>query len=809
MRISLEWLKEYTEVPCQADELASRLAEQGFEVESMIRLGADFSGVVTAKIIALDPHPEADDLQIVKAEAGKAIHTIVTGAKNVAVGNMVPLALPGAKLGTVEIQEQKLRGVNSAGMLCSSVELGLGEDASGILILPADLQSGVDLKQALHLAADDVLEVAILQRADCLGYIHMAKEAAAALRTKWTEPDTTVAEQGGDAAAALKVTVEAPELCSRYAARLITDVQLKPSPWWMMRRLLAAGIRPINNLVDITNYVMLEMNQPLHAFDYDSLRQGRVVVRRARQGEMLVTLDGVSRQLDPEMLVIADAEVPIGIAGVMGGESSEITASTKNVFLESACFDGVSNRKTGISLGLRSEAGLRFGKGVDAGGVVKAMNRAAHLIEQLGVGKVARGHVDIYQELPVAKEILVRPQRVNHLLGTTIPVEVMIDCLERLPFKVEAVEAAEASEAAEAADQALKVTVPTFRGDISQEADLIEEIARIYGYDNIPATVPASFTKGRLSDYKAREQKLRTALSGLGLNEVYSWSMTDPAAFDRLGLPEDHHWRNAPTILNPMSTEQSIMRTSLLPGMLEVASYNARRRQPDLRLFEIGRIFGSLPAGGQELPQEDDVLGLITCGRNLPLNWSNAGVAADFSEMKGIIEALLKQSGVEEVVFEPAELPAMHPGRTARMLAGKVELGFFGEIHPEVCRQYDLPETYFAQINLNKLFASGTEIKYRPLPKFPDVERDLALLIPESVPAARVTECILRAGGDLLEQFRLFDVYQGAQIADGWRSLAYSLSFRHPERTLTDADVTKMMDAILDAAATEIGARRR
>ncbi|MGI5853250.1 MAG: phenylalanine--tRNA ligase subunit beta [Bacillota bacterium] len=803
MRISLEWLKEYVEVPCQADELASRLAEQGFEVEAMTRLDANFSGVIAAKIIALDPHPEADDLQVARVEvgAGKAYLTVVTSAKNIAIGNVVPLALPGARLGTMEIGEQKLRGVNSTGMFCSSVELGLGEDASGILILPGDLEIGADLKQALHLTADDVLEVAILQRADCLGYIHMAKEVAAALRTKWTEPDTSVAEQGGDATAALKVTVEAPDLCPRYAARLITDVQLRPSPWWMTRRLLAAGIRPINNLVDITNYVMLEMNQPLHAFDYDSLRQGRVVVRRARQGETLVTLDGVTRQLNPDMLVIADAEVPIGIAGVMGGESSEITSATKNVLLESACFDSLSNRKTGISLGLRSEAGLRFGKGIDPNGVVKAMNRAAHLIEQLGVGKVARGYVDIYRELPAEKEIVVRPQRVNKLLGTKIPVAAMIDCLERLPFKLERQGADEES--------AIKVTVPTFRGDITQEADLIEEIARIYGYDNIPVSFPASFAMGRLSESKEREQTMRSIMSGLGLNEIYSWSMIDPAVFDRLGLPEDHRWRNAPKIMNPMSTEQSIMRPSLLPGMLEVASYNARRRQQDLRLFEIGRVFGPLPSGGQELPEEDTVLGMIACGRSLPANWRNAGFAADFFEMKGIIEALLRQSGVREVTFEPVELPAMHPGRTARILAGVVELGYFGEIHPEICSRYDLPATYFAQLNLKRLFDASKGITYQPLPKFPDVERDIALLVPESVPASRVTECVLKAGGELLEKISLFDVYQGEQIASGWRSLAYSLSFRHPERTLTDADVSKLMEAILDAAATEVGARRR
>ena len=324
-------------------------------------------------------------------------------------------------------------------------------------------------------------------------------------------------------------------------------------------------------------------------------------------------------------------------------------------------------------------------------------------------------------------------------------------------------------------------------GQVTQKQ--IEEIARIYGYDNIPITVPASFTKGRLSEDKAREQTLRSDLSGLGLSEVYSWAMIDPAVFDHLGLPEDHHWRNAPRIMNPMSTEQSIMRPSLLPGMLEIASYNARRRQPDLRLFEIGRVFGTLPSGGQELPEEDVVLGLITCGRNLPVNWRNAGLMADFFEMKGLIEALLKQSGVRRVIFEPAELPAMHPGRTARIAAGKVEVGYFGEIHPEICSRYDLPETYFAQLNLGRLFSVGTGITYQPLPKFPDVERDIALLVPESVPAARVTECVLKAGGELLEQIRLFDVYQGEQIADGWRSLAYSLSFRHPERTLTEAEI--------------------
>lgn len=799
MRASLDWIRDYVDIDVAASEVARRLAEQGFEVEGIEEAGGDIRDVVVGRVVEMHDHPDASNWSVARLDIGSKQVTLVTGAKNISVGDVVPVALPGALLpGGKAIGEQNFRGVVSQGMLCSGAELGLSADASGILILPGDLALGREVSEALELTSDHVLEIEVLQRADCLGYANMAREFAAALNKPWHGPTVMVKEEGGPSQDRLRVKVEAPDLCPRYAARLFTDIQLRPSPWWMARRLLAAGVRPINNLVDITNYVMLEMNQPLHAFDYGRLSGGQIVVRRATPGETITTLDGMERSLDGDMLVIADAVKPVAVAGVMGGGNSEISTDVQAVLLEAAWFDAVSIRRTSQKLGMRTEASIRFGKGIDPGGVIRAMDRAAQLVEELGAGKVARGFIDLHGPLPEPLQLTLRPQRVNHLLGSNISVDEMESSLKRLPFEVRR------------DGENLAVTVPTFRADITQEVDLVEEIARTYGYDRIPSTMPASMASGRLTHAQHVERQITQILSGEGLREIKSWSMVDPASCDRLELPEDHPWRRAPRVLMPLSAEQSVMRPSLMMGMMDVASYNARRQQSDLRLFELGHIFGELPPSGRELPQEYTQLGVLVMGLDTAANWQHTGREADFFEMKGILDNLFERLSVGGVVFEPRELPSMHPGRTAVLRIGRDEIGFMGEVHPSVCERYDLPRrAYYAQIDLPHLYGQTVVPRHQQLPRFPGVERDLALMVPESVPATRVERCIRNAAGELLERMRLFDVYRGGQVAEGWRSLAFSLLLRHPERTLAEADVSEVMENILDAAATEVGAQRR
>lgn len=799
MRASLDWLRDYVDIQVAPDELAARLIAQGLQVEGIEAPGAGIQGVVVGLILELRPHPESSDWSIARVDVGGRETVLVTGARNVAAGDRVPVALPGAELpGGDVIREETLRGVASHGMLCSGAELGLSSDASGILILPSDTVPGTGIGEALGLKVDHVFDIDILQRADCLGYAFLAREFAAALQQPFREPEIRVREEGIDSSRMLRVSVEAPDLCPRYAARLVTDIRLAPSPWWMARRLMAAGVRPINNLVDITNYVMLEMNQPLHAFDYDRLEGGRIIVRRARPDETIVTLDGVERALDTGILVIADAARPVAAAGIMGGESSEITGSTQTVLLESAWFDMAANRRASAKLGLRTEASIRFGKGIDPLGVMRAMDRAAQLIEELGAGKVARGFVDIHGELPRPLVIDVRPERVNALLGSSIPLDETIACLKRLPFGVET------------GENAIRVTVPTFRTDIHEEIDLVEEIARIYGYNRIPSTVPKPETVGRLNPAQQAESRLRNVLSGQGLSEVIAWHLVDPVSFDRLELPADHPWRKAPGLLMPMSVEQSVVRPALMIGLMDIASYNARRQQSDLRLFEIGHVVGELPPSGKELPCEQPQLGILLMGRDKAADWLHTGREADFFELKGIVETVLDELTGAEAVFEPQELPAMHPGRTASIRLGHHVIGFAGEVHPAVLENYGLSRRVcYAQIDLPRLLAGAPVPQSQPLPRFPGVERDIALLVPDSVPATRVLRCIEQAGTELLERVRLFDVYRGGQVAEGWRSLAFSLLLRHNERTLTEADVNAAMEAILDAAATEVGARRR
>ncbi|MBM7582052.1 phenylalanyl-tRNA synthetase beta chain [Caldicoprobacter guelmensis] len=797
MLVPLKWLKEYVKVDVPVEQLAHRLTMTGTKVESITRLGEGISNVVVGKILEIKPHPNADKLVVCVVDVGKCKVQIVTGAPNVKEGQLVPVALDGATLpGGYKITATTLRGVESQGMLCSGEELGLTEEdypgagVDGILILQEEYPLGMDIKEALGLD-DHVLEFEVTSnRPDCLSVIGIAREASVALNSSFTLPHIEVKPGIGDVNAEAKVVVEAPDLCPRYCARVVKDVKIGPSPRWMQRRLISAGVRPINNIVDITNYVMLEMGQPMHAFDLDKVAGRTIVVRTAREGERLVTLDDKERVLSPDMLVIADVEKPIGLAGVMGGANTEITDGTRNILLESALFDRGVIRQTAKALGIRSEASLRFEKGLDIHNARAALDRAVQLIQELGIGTVVEGVIDVCHG-SLEKRILEIPwKRVNSLLGLNLSADEMADILARLEFKVEV------------KGEYMRIEVPSFRQDIEGVADIAEEVARIYGYNNIPMTLmEGTQSRGR----KTRRQKLmdrvKDVLVGTGLYEVVTYSFTSPKVYGLLGITNPQLIPKTVRILNPLGEDQSIMRTTLIPSLLEVLSRNRNRGMERCQIFEIGPAFlpKSLPL--EDLPEEKPLLTIAEYGLDL-----------DYYDLKGKVEVLLDELGLlDEAEFVPHAHPTFHPGRTALLKIKGKGVGLLGEIHPKVAKNFQLEvRVLVAELELDTLLDFAKEEKrYRPLPKYPAVERDLALVVKKEVLAAQVENCIKELGGELLERVELFDVYEGRQIPEGYKSIAYSLSYRAADRTLTDEEVNSLHDKIVKGLEQRLGARLR
>jgi phenylalanyl-tRNA synthetase beta chain len=803
MLVQMHWLKDYVDVPWSAYELAERLTASGSEVERIQRFGADVSGVVAGRIQDVRKHPHADKLVVCDVNIGDRMITVVTGAPNVAVGQVVPVALPGASLVGFDkpLEAGEIRGVESYGMLCAEDELGVGEDHEGIMILPDDTPVGSDLTQLMQLG-DAVIEFEIYpNRPDCLSIIGIAREVAALTQGELRIPQPAIAEVGAPADQIAKVIVEAPDLCPRYCARVIRDVKIGPSPLWMQQRLRAAGMRPINNVVDITNYVMLELGQPLHAFDLSLLREQTIIVRRARDGECMRTLDGEERRLDPDMLVIADKEQPVAIAGVMGGENSEITPNTVDLLLESACFDPITVRKTSRRLGLRTEASARFEKGLDPHLPLLAANRAAELLARFCAGKVAPGVIDVHQELPQQRVITIRPERVNQLLGTQLAVDEMIQCLESLGCRVEATESSEAG---------LSVAVPHHRRDIEREVDLIEEVGRIYGFDNIPATLPqGTATRGGESRESLLVAKVRNACVAAGLHETITYSFTSPRHFDLMRFPADDARRRAINLANPLSPELSVMRTTLLPNLIDGVSRNVTHQVMNVHLFEIGAIFIPKQWPITEQPEERRTLGVALLGTVPQAQGLNAQVC-DFFTLKGILEQVGRALNLQFRV-EHGNHPSLHPGRTGAIWLEQKEVGVLGEVHPLVMEAYDLPgRAYLMELDLDAVLpAAGKQPVYESLPKYPASTRDLALLVPLNVSAAEVEEQMRKHAGDYLESMELFDVYQGKQVPAGYRSLAYSLTYRAGDRTLTDAEINSSIKLIAEAlAAQQIQLRR-
>ncbi|HHZ20599.1 MAG TPA: phenylalanine--tRNA ligase subunit beta [Firmicutes bacterium] len=802
MRVSMEWLREYVATPLNAEELADRLTMAGIAVEYVEKMAQRYAGIIVAEVLEVKPHPQADNLQVCRMGVGTGELTVITAAHNIKVGDRVPLAQTGAVLlnGT-KIEPVTFKGVTSQGMLCSETELGLAKESTGIMLLPGDSPVGGDVAKVLGLD-DEVLVLELTaNRADCYGMLGVAYEVAAVTGLPVKLPEFSVKEENPvDINEMVTVKVLAPDLCPRYAGRVLTDLKIEDSPLWLKRRLLAAGLRPINNIVDLTNYVMLELNQPLHAFDLERLAGREIVVRRGYANEKMQTLDGVERELNPEQLVIADAKEAQCIAGVMGGGVSEVTAQTRQIFLESAYFAPVSVRRTANALAMRTEAALRFGKGgIDPSGTVLALDRLAHLVEVLSAGRVARGVIDHYPQ-PIAPRIITASAgRINRLLGTELAPGEMQNYLKALNLEV----------TQETADQ-LRVEIPTRRPDLENEADLAEEVARLYGYDRIPVTVPASKVVGRRNLRQMMEKTIRETLTGFGLTEIITYSFHGESAFERMGLAADDPLRNTVRMWVPLSEEGSMMRTTLLAGMLQTLEYNAKRRQNDVAFFEQARVY--LPQANGELPAEPLHLAGGLMGRASEPGWNQPARKVDFYDGKGLLEQLFGVLRVDKVGFSKGYHPLLHPGRTAQVTIDKKLVGYVGEIHPKVAQEYDLVEPVVLwELNLEELVPAlgKTEITYQPLPKYPGIARDLAVLAPEEVKAAQIQATIARIGAELLEEVFLFDLYTGENIPAGHRSLAFGLKFRAADRTLQEDEVNALMEQIITVLKQEFGAEIR
>jgi|LSQX01.1.fsa_nt_gb phenylalanyl-tRNA synthetase beta chain len=777
MLVSCRWLKDYADYNISEVELADRLTMVGASVETITEIGRGLERVVIGRVVEAVPHPQGETLRVCKVDCGGELLSIVCGAPNVAAGQTVPVALPGAKLPSGHVIDAiVLQGVPSQGMICSEAELGLGDDAGGIMVLPSHLPVGEPLTKALPLE-DVVLDVEVYpNRPDLLSMVGIAREVVALTDVSLQLPQIDITEAGPAIEGQVDIEVEDHDLCPRYTARLLTNCQVGPSPLWMQRRLLAAGMRPINNIVDITNYVMLESGQPLHAFDYDKLIDRRLVIRRAKEGERITTLDDVDRELTTDDLVIADGKRPVCIAGVMGSAHSEVDEGTTTVLLESANFDPVSIRRTSQRLGLRSEASGRFEKGLDPNGTLWALNRAAQLMQELAGAKVAPGVIDIYPKARLPLEIQLCPKKTNKILGTNIEPEEMVRLLAKLAMEVELV------------DDRLHVTVPTFRGDIQRPIDLVEEVARLYGYDHIEPTLPQGrLTRGEDVPGWRTLESLRNYLVGRGFLEAMTLSFNSPEDFQALGVEEEG--QRALSLRNPLTVEQSRMRTTLLPGLLDVVAHNWKHDVEDLAIFEMGSVFLADENPPKELPREETCLGIAMVGRTWE-GWGTVQREVDFFDLKGIVEGALARIDAD-CSLAPGSHPAFHPGRQAQIIIDGQPVGVMGEIHPRTARAWDIDgRVYICEVNLQSLLDKAQPTKrYRALPRYPAVRRDLALLVPQDVAAGKITDLLREVGGELVRDAALFDFYTGKQIPEGFKSLAYTITFQAEDRTLTDGEV--------------------
>jgi phenylalanyl-tRNA synthetase beta chain len=805
MKAPLSWLKEYVPIEMGVEELASRLALTGTEVERVSEVGVpgsteNLSRFVVGKVLECRRHPDADKLSVCRVDVGEgASCTIVCGAPNVAAGQTVAVVLPGGVLpgGTV-IKEAKLRGVPSAGMILSEAELELATKSAGTMVLPDDWQAGEPLSERFAIS-DWVLEVEVTpNRPDCLSIRGLAREIAAITSAPFRESQRFT-HPWGDRMVDEDIAIEVrdPDLCPRYAGRVITGVTIGDSPLWLKARLCHAGMRPISNVVDVTNYVLWSLGQPLHAFDLHAIRGGRIIVRRAFPGEELTTLDNERRVLTEDMLVIADAEQASVVAGVMGGLDSEITETTTDILLEGANFWGPSIMRTEAALGLRSEASTRYEKGLDPEMIPDALDMACSMFVELCGGRVSVGTIDVRTDPPPETLVKLRPARVERVLGTAVAADETTAILRRLGCAVER------------QGEHLLVTPPTFRADLKREIDLIEEIARIHGLDQIAVTLPARPSgRGKLGRAHARKREIEDLLVGAGLSQVINYSFGDDKWPDRLRLAATDPRRKAVVLANPLSIDQSVMQTMLLPGLLATAQRNVSVREERVPVFEIGRVFRP---GGAELPDEETHLGILVAGGWEGDVWLRSGVTVDYFLAKGFVERLSSTLNAA-LAYSRAEEPFLHPGKSAHVQdAQGRSVGWVGEVHPLVAQAYDLRGVVVAaELDVEALLdASLDVVMFRDLLAYPAVEQDLALVVDAGVPAAAVVESLRRAGGALLENVSVFDLYEGTQVPAGKKSLALRLSFRAADRTLSEAEVNKLRAKMLEKVAAEMGAELR
>jgi len=789
MIVSLKWLQNYVDVTTSVEELADRLTMAGLEVEGISQRYPLSDDVVTARVETVDIHPKADRLHVCSVAAGGSTYRVVCGAPNVEVGMVAPLALPGARLadGTT-LKEAVIRGQSSSGMLCSRKELGLDEDASGIWELPPETPLGVPVRAALGL--DDVIvEVSITpNRGDCLSILGIAREVSAVCKSPLRYPTVSVKERGPSIEGLSSVVLDDSVGCPRYSARIVQGVTIGPSPAWLREKVEAVGIRSINNIVDVTNFILMELGQPLHAFDFDRLREHRIVVRRASEGEKFRTLDGVERTLFADTLLICDGVGPVAVAGIMGGENSEITQETKRVLIESAYFDPLCIRRTGKKLGLRSESSYRFERGVDPNGVIRALDRAAQLMLEVGGGEVATGRIDVYPTAHRAPELVLRVARTNRFLGTDLNLSEMVEVLQRIEMKVDVLDA-----------DRLRVTPPSFRPDITREVDLTEEIARLAGYDRVPVMSPvARVESAPIDPHLGARQDVKALLTGAGFFEVLTYSFISLESLLKLRLaPEDPRLRPI-HLMNPLSEEQGVMRTSLIPGLLQTAVHNFGRLNEDLRIYELSKVF--LPGEGSVLPAEPHHLAGVAAGKRTPHLLYGGEEEIDYTDVKGAVEAVLELFNLEGIRYAAEDLPPyFDAGCAASVFCRERRLGSLGKIHPAVTEAFDFKKpVYLFDLDFDEIYAARNPFPmFRSLPRFPAVARDMALVVDENLQVQDPLDFILCQEEGLLEKIELFDIYRNPQIGPGKKSIGYRLVYRAADRSLTDEEVNVVHNGLV------------
>lgn len=810
MQVSIKWLKDYIDFTETPEQLADKLTMAGIPVENVVDPGEGLEKVVTGRIEKLEPHQNSDHLQICTMNVGLAENIIiVTGAQNVAEGQVVPVAMVGAHLPNgMKISKGKLRGVASSGMLCSAQELKLGleklpeEQKTGIFILPSDTPVGIPAKDVLGLN-DVVLEFELTaNRADCFSVFGLVREIAAITGNKPHFPEIKVNEDDNTKLNDIfSVEIADPDLCSRFSTRMLKNVKIGPSPEWMQQRLEGAGIRSINNVVDVTNFVMIELGHPMHAYDYDKITGKKLIARRAIEGEELHTLDDTSRKAKGEMLVIADSEKAAGLAGIMGGFETEITDTTTTVVLESADFYGPCIRRTARACGLSSEASGRFERGVDSETTIKALDRAAQLLQEMGACTVCEGIVDVYPNPKQANYVTFTPEQINNHLGTNIAKDVMLNIITSVGFDVTKDE-----------NDEITVKVPSWRNDVTCMADISEEIARLHGFDKIKSTLPNGVSmQGTQSAKQTFIDKVKASLSSQGLYETISFALTNEETFNKLNIPQDSPLRKAVPIMNPLSDEYPLVRTTLLSSIFDNLARNLARKNDDVALFEVGSVFFPKALPVTELPDEVvKIAGAIT-GRRNAQGWNQTNDMVDFYDAKGIIEELLANLRVTRYTVETGTHYAMHPGKTALFKKGRDVIATVGEVHPAVLSAYGITKpVYIFELDATIVMKyMAKDLKYKALPKYPATSRDLAMLVDVDVNAADIEKAMTKAAGQNLTQITLFDVYTGKQVEEGKKSLAFSLTFQSNDKTLTDAEIDPAIEKIVAKLQKDFNANLR